>query len=167
LGQVTADIAAIVDGFVSLAVAADSSLEQLARLTGYRFGGEAESGKLIFHDLMRRERVASQIVPELGLVLLHCRTAGVTSPVFALLSPVGGCFRRGPLRSVKAGVVMLIPDVDQVGRTELMGGLSAALIEADGFLGDIVRHRLDRVQARLRDILRQFLIREFEHALKG
>jgi hypothetical protein len=48
-----------------------------------------------------------------------------------------------------------------------MGCLSAALIESEGFLGDIVRHRPERVLAQLQDLLRQFLIREFEHALKG
>ncbi|MDR1386674.1 MAG: HTH domain-containing protein [Propionibacteriaceae bacterium] len=167
LGRLSADIVALTTGFVSLDVAADSSLERLARLVGYRFGGEAESGKFIFNDLMERERVASQVVPELGLVLLHCRTAGVEAPVFALLSPVGGSFRRGALRSVRAGVVMLVPAADRPGRTELMGHLSGALVEAEGFLDDILRHRHDRVLARLQGLLRQFLIRDFENSLKG
>jgi mannitol operon transcriptional antiterminator len=161
------DIAHLLGRFSVHAVPAECVFAELAQAAGERLSERFDESEAIRQSLLDREALSSQVIPELGLVLLHCRTAGVDQPVFAVVNPAGGVFRRRGLRSARTCVVMLIPDTDEPGRTELMGCLSAALIESEGFLDDIVRHRPDRVLARLQDILRQFLIRAFEHALKG
>jgi mannitol operon transcriptional antiterminator len=164
LAAMCADILSILTQFASLPVAADSTLEQLARLAGYRFGADEDSGRIISQDLLAREQVTSQVIPELRIVLLHARSAGVASPVFALLTPTGGVFRDPHLQGARAVVLMLVPPQ---GDTALMGSLSSALVKTDDFLGAVVDHHPDRVLAHVHDILHTHLIDDFHTRLKG
>ncbi|MDR1808165.1 MAG: PRD domain-containing protein [Propionibacteriaceae bacterium] len=166
LAGLATDAQGLVRGFTAVEADDDCTIDRLARLAGYRFGEDAASGKAIYTDLMAREHLSSQVIPELGVVLLHARTEGVDAPVFALLLPRSPAFTQPELKGARAAVVMLIPPAANPDRTALMGALSAALIQSEPFLADIAAHRPAQVLGDVTAHLETFLV-DFTHRLKG
>lgn len=115
--------------FSRLSIHADCSFDELAKMTGYRFGTEAESGTQLFEDLMAREAISTQVIQQLGIVLLHARTAGVSQPVVGLVSPENGQFTNSYFSGAKGCLVMLVPRQSGKDILEVFGYISGALVE--------------------------------------
>ena len=57
-----------------------------------------------------RERLNSQIFPELGIALLHCRSGAVREPVFISCTPRGtGNFKDPYFKGIRAALLMVMP----------------------------------------------------------
>ncbi len=88
------------------------------------------------HEIARaieaREKLADTFISEMGVYLLHCRTAAVTSDRFGYL-----CLET-PMQTEKGeargAVVMLIPDNDATVHAEVLSSLSVLLVEKADFL---------------------------------
>jgi mannitol operon transcriptional antiterminator len=182
LEALLADARAVMDGFVAVEVDASCPFGELAgeaaRLaaglrrtdldgtagrtppSGTSTGtcpGPSERERLVLDGLTERERMSSQVIPELGLVLLHSRTEGVTRPLIALLQPRGGAFADPYFRGAKACVLMLVHPRSSPECREMMGSVSAALLNPDGLLGAVLRHDAPAAEAFLEGILEDFL----------
>jgi mannitol operon transcriptional antiterminator len=173
-----ADARAVLEGFAAIEVRAGCSFAELAEAAaGFAAGpsggggapgpgrgdpeavpaGKPANAAVVLRDLMERELVSSQVIPELGVVLLHALTAGVDRPVFALAFPGGGAFADPYFKGAKACVLMLLPPSPPSERSELMGSFSAALVGADGLLDAVLRHDLKGARACLEAILEAYL----------
>lgn len=128
------DMSAMLRGFSRQTIHADCTFEELAKMTGYRFGSEEESGGQIYADLLRRESVSSQVIENLEIILLHSRTAGVKLPVVGLISPKGPRFTHPSLAPARGCLVMLVPQNSDKDLLEIFGCLSGALIEDETLL---------------------------------
>lgn len=151
------DIRSILTRFQVVSVDADCSFEELVKLAGYRFGDSPESGGLIYRSLMDRERIATQVVPSYGFVLLHSRTRGTSEPLFALLCPDSPPFKDPYLRGAMSAVVMLAPADSSAERGGLMGAISSALVENESFLEAVRSGNAECVRVGLDTILRVYL----------
>jgi len=156
------DAHSILAHFDVMTIEAGCSFDQLAKLAGYRFGALPESGKMIYDDIVKRESMSSQVIPALHIILLHARSAGVTHPVFSLIVPDGSTFTAPALQNSRCCVVMLAPK--EVGRDtlNLIGRISAALMEDDIFLDAVLdgnKHLVfNKLEANLRDYLSHHII---------
>jgi mannitol operon transcriptional antiterminator len=142
--------------------------EKLVRFAADTFGGGTEGADRIFRDLMAREALYTQVIEELGIVLLHSRSAGVGEPVFALIIPGsgggdntgGGKFLDPYFRGAAATVLMLLPQQGPPEITQIMGALSSALIDTPVFLDAVRRGNgpLTRniMEAELSDVLARY-----------
>lgn len=143
------------------------------RAAGLVFGaGGSCSGSdsaAIARDLAAREAVATQNIPELGILLLHCRTEGVEAPVFGVLRSPPGRVNGGARGGVsgEAAVVMLLPSSAPRETAEMMGSFSAALVERESFLRAAREGAEDEIRRHLESILGEFLFRFTTHILKG
>ncbi|WP_422446596.1 BglG family transcription antiterminator [Thermoanaerobacterium sp. DL9XJH110] len=90
----------------------------------------------IKEDLFSRHNMAGCGVPGKGLAVLHARSAGVAKPflgVFRLKNPLVMRNMDGALEAVSTSLVMLLPSNPSPGEREVMGQISAAIIEDPGF----------------------------------
>lgn len=123
--------------FTKQTVHANCTFEELAKIAGYRFGSEPEGGGQIYADLVQRERVATQVIARLELVLLHARTYGIQRPSIGLISPEGQRFTNPYFQSARGCLVMLVPRNGDKELLEIFGSISGALIEDDILLAAV------------------------------
>jgi mannitol operon transcriptional antiterminator len=132
LGEIFRQSKILFDGFSVEYIKADCSFEELAFFAAERFS--RESSPLLYRALMAREAVLTQVVSELEIVLLHTRSADITAPVFGVIAPIGGVFTADYFKKTKSCVFMLLPENAPQEMTEIMGGISSALIDIPLFL---------------------------------
>lgn len=151
------EMAALLRSYSTITVRADTSFEELAKMTGYRFGSTPESGNRIYEALMRREAVSTQVIPALEILLLHARTEGVTAPVVAVLAPETGRFRNEHFQNARGGLLLLAPADCSRGILESFGHISSALMEDSVFLGAVQNGNEELAYIRLEAALKQKL----------
>ncbi|MEA4932376.1 MAG: hypothetical protein VB071_02110, partial [Lawsonibacter sp.] len=100
-------------------------------------GSEPEGGGQIYSDLVKREHVATQVIPRLEIVLLHARTHGIQRPSIGLISPEGQRFTNPYFQSARGCLVMLVPRNGDKELLEIFGSISGALIEDEILLAAV------------------------------
>lgn len=105
-----------------------------------------------------RERLNSQIFPELGIALLHCRTGAVREPVFISCTPRGsGDFKDPYFKGIRVALLMAMPiDDDRQIHAEVLGSISGAMVTNPYFLEMIKTGREDEIRAELAKELKCF-----------
>ncbi len=131
------EMGAMLRGFNRQIIHASCSFDELAKLAGYRFGNEVESGGQIYTDLIRRESISSQVIEQLKIVLLHARTLGVSQPVIGLIAPEGGHFTDPYFKQAQGCIVMLVPGRSDKDLLEIFGYVSGALVDDDVLLAAV------------------------------
>lgn len=157
LHSITEYLKIILDNFDTLSIESDCTFEELVKIIGYRFGNSEHNGKQIYNGLIQREELSSQIVEELGIALLHCKTDGVTEPVFAVIRPQSGMFLNPYFKNIESCVLMLIPTMASKELAEIMGTISSAMIENEDFLNAIVHNKEKLIYSYLQKILKIYL----------
>ena len=157
LKQLSEDTARLLEGIQVELIENDCSFEQLAKLAGQRFGEGEESARLICEALTAREMIATQVIPELKLVLLHSQTEGVSGPVFSVIGAKGGHFSNPYFQGAKACVVMLLPKGASLERCNLMGSISMAFAGDEDFLQAVLACDREGIIRKIRRKLKEFL----------
>ena len=105
-----------------------------------------------------REKLNSQIFPELGIALLHCRSGAVREPVFISCTPRGkGNFKDPYFKGIRAALLMVMPvDDDRKLHAEVLGSISGAMVTNEYFLRMIKTGREDEIRAELARELKCF-----------
>ena len=105
-----------------------------------------------------RERLNSQIFPDLGIALLHCRSGAVREPVFISCTPRGtGNFRDPYFKGIRVALLMAMPvDDDRKMHAEVLGRISGAMVTNPYFLHKIKTGREDEIRAELAKELKCF-----------
>ena len=95
-----------------------------------------DGARIIREDIQKREEIATQIVPEIGIGLLHARTAGVKKPCIYIGTPENEKkFSHPYFQGIEAIVLMLIPkDEHKEENSRLVGNISQSLMEDGAFL---------------------------------
>ncbi|MDR1449924.1 MAG: PRD domain-containing protein [Propionibacteriaceae bacterium] len=130
-------ISEVIESFAVICVPSAMSQGELFKMIGYRFGDGPTGGAVVHSALQQREAMATQVIPELSLALLHARTAGVGRPHLAVLTPEPGPFADPALTAVKACVIMLVPQAAGTELVELFGRVSSELIDNPEFLAQV------------------------------
>lgn len=167
LEALTASIRILIERFAIIPIPQNATFSELTKTAGNRLGKTAKDAALIRTGLSSREKVSTQILTELNVVFTHCRTEGVTDPVFALMVPEGGCFTDPYFEGALSGIVMLLPRRASREQSEMMGSLSASLIERESFLKAIQSGDENAVRAGLERVLAEFLFQFAMRTLKG
>lgn len=103
---------------------------------------------IIQEDIKQREKIASQIIPELGFALLHSRTKGVIRPRFCVCLPMDLVeFKDQYFHHIRAFIIMLIPeDEHSEENRDIMGFLSSKLVENNDFLDTIFAGDMENIR---------------------
>ncbi|MCG0275834.1 MAG: PRD domain-containing protein [Thermosediminibacteraceae bacterium] len=90
------------------------------------------SASQVKEDIYTREMKAGTAVPGLGIAVLHARTSGVEKPflaLFRLQQPLKMKNMDAGIEDVRACLLMLLPPKSSAEEVEIMGRISAALVE--------------------------------------
>lgn len=139
------------------------TFEELLIAVGEKLSPYSDRREMIREDIMRRERIASQIFAEFGFALLHTRTKGVTRPSFGVcVTKDKGRFEDPYFKGIGIVFIMLIPQDEnlEVNR-EIMGYISSMLIEEYEFM-KIIK---DGQKEEIRDALSGYLKKYFNSYL--
>lgn len=165
INLVALQIKTVIKYFEFFKVDNDISFEELLIAIGEKMSPYSDRSGMIQDDLMRREKISSQIFAEFGFALLHTRTKGVIRPEFAVcmtkdLEP----FQDPYFKGIRTVIIMLVP-VDDHGKmnNEIMGYLSGMLIEEYEFLEVLSRGNKEEI----RGLLSRYLKEYFNRYLSG
>lgn len=132
-------------------------IKQIADEEGSDYGGR----RLIYKQLMEREKLGSTIIHGEGVILIHTKTKGVTTVSFSvrrLLRPLTNM--NGA--SFQTAIVMLIPSDSHGSALELMSHLSKALLEETGLLEGLKSGPVDAVTDQFNGVMHQWLNRRIQ-----
>lgn len=141
------------------------TFEELLIAVGEKMSPYSDRRDMIREDIMRRERIASQIFAEFGFALLHARTKGVTRPSFHVcMTKDLGPFKDPYLKEIGVVFIMLVPvDEHLKVNSEIMGYVSSMLIEEYDFMEIVSRGKKEEI----RDALSQNLKKYFNKYISG
>jgi mannitol operon transcriptional antiterminator len=161
------DARLLISSFTAQTINADCSFEALARCAADSCGNNDKDKQNIFNDLIKREKVATQVIKDMGLVLLHARTEGVSRPAVMLIRPQGGVFTDPYFYNAKTCVLMLLPVGSPQSTTLLMGTISSALIDSPDFLEAVKKGDEQQTRLLLEWEFSEFLALNCKEKLKG
>ena len=109
-------------------------------------------------DIIAREQVMSQLFPEIGIALFHCRSKAVKECQI-ITAGLGGesSFTDPKLNGIKAVLCMTMPiDEHRQQNAEMLGRVSGAIIEDEKFLAVLKGGDEEGIQDKLQEILRAY-----------
>lgn len=158
INDLAGKIKEILRNFSCIEVKSDVNFQQLLEAVAKNITPYKEKQMHIIKDIKKREEIATQILPELGIVLLHARTKGVLNIGFYVCAPQNyKRFQNPYMQSVEAAVIMLIPeDENKLENSQLLGYLSENIIENESFLSDIKTGDQNRIRDKISLLLKQY-----------
>lgn len=134
------------------------TFDELLIAIGEKLSPYSDRRELIRSDILRRERIASQVFAEFGFALLHTRTRGVIRPSFSVCMTRNlGPFQDPYLKKINAVFVMLAPDDEnQKINNDILGCISSMLIEECDFLDIVARGQKEEIQNALSRHLKKY-----------
>jgi hypothetical protein len=153
-------------GFTVITIADSCTFEELVRFCAEYAGKTPEDAQNIQHNLMEREAMSTQIITDMNIVLLHARCMGVSDPLFVIVRPDGGVFSGAYFHGVKSCVLMLLSAQCPYEMTQIMGNISAALVETPAFLDAVYSGNAPLIrtilEAELSDSVAQYCIEKIK-----
>lgn len=118
---------------------------------------------MIQEDIIRREKLGTQVFAPFDFALLHTRTKGVVKPSFSVcLTKDLDSFSDSYFQGIHVIIVMLLPDDEHTKEnSQILGYLSGMLIEDENFLNIIRKGEKEEI----RDTLSRHLKKYFNQYL--
>ncbi len=161
INLVAVQIRTILKNMEFFKVGNDITFEELLIAIGEKMSPYSDRSGQIQEDLMRRERISSQVFAEFGFALLHTRTKGVLRPEFAVcVTKDLGAFHDPYFKGIRTVIIMLVP-IDENGQVnnEIMGYISSMLIEEYEFLEVLSRGDKEEIRELLSRYLKEYFNR--------
>lgn len=120
---------------------------------------QSEKQQLILQkDIIAREKVSTQMIPEYGFGLLHARSKGVSYPIFSVCLPnPTKQFTDSKLKDIKVIIVLLMPDNEHAKENrEILGCISGSLADNGQFLNVIFEGNEKKIKDNLTKVLKQY-----------
>ncbi len=151
-------IKGIIRRYHHLVVSEDMTLESLIRILSTDITDTSKAAAVLTADIMAREQVMSQLFPELGIALFHCRSKAVKEcQIVTAGIEVGSSFTDEKLSGIRAALCMAMPvDDNRQQNADMLGRVSSAIIEDSDFLDAIKSGSEEMVQDKLQDILKAY-----------
>lgn len=134
------------------------TFEELLIAIGEKMSPYSDRSAMIREDIMRRERIATQVFAEFQFALLHTRTKGVVRPSFAVcMTKDLDVFKDPYFKEIQVVFVMLIPEGqnEKVNR-EIFGYISTLLIEEMDFMVTVLKGNKEDIKDSLSFYLKKF-----------
>jgi mannitol operon transcriptional antiterminator len=158
VGVIAGDLSSLIRKYRHYEISPNVNFRELLRVLSMQLTDSLAAAAKVISAVTERERLNSQIFPEMGFCLLHCRTDPVGETVFVSCSPRGDDHFRDPyLKGVRAAVMMLMP-IDDHRRihADVLGRISSAFIKNEVFLKAVQDGSEDNVRTELTHELRTF-----------
>ena len=158
VGVIAGGLSSLIRKYRHYEIAPNVNFRELLRVLSMQVTDSLAAAAKVINSVTERERLNSQIFPEMGFCLLHCRTDAVTETVFVSCSPRGNDkFTDPALKGISAAVMMLMPiDDNRRVHSDVLGRISGAFIKNEAFLHAVQQGTEDEVRTELTHELRLF-----------
>lgn len=158
VGVIAGDLSSLIRKYRHYEIAPNVNFRELLRVLSMQLTDGLAAAAKVISAVTERERLNSQIFPELGFCLLHCRTDAVSETVFVSSSPRGNdVFTDPSLKDTRAAVMMLMPiDDHRRVHADVLGRISSAFIKNETFLNAVQEGNEGTVRTELTHELRTF-----------
>ena len=156
--MIAGDLSSLIRKYRHYEIAPNVNFRELLRVLSMQLTDSLAAAAKVISAVTERERLNSQIFPELGFCLLHCRTDAVSETVFVSSSPRGNdVFTDPSLKDTRAAVMMLMPiDDHRRVHADVLGRISSAFIKNETFLNAVQEGNEGTVRTELTHELRTF-----------
>ncbi|ROR30435.1 mannitol operon transcriptional antiterminator [Mobilisporobacter senegalensis] len=155
---IVSQIKNMINEFECIKVNNDITFEELLVALTEKLSPYNDKRIIIQEDIKKREKIATQIIPEFDFALLHSKTKGVIKPSFSIcITKDLEAFYDPYFKSIHAIIVMLLPDDENVDlNREILGYLSSSLVENNDFLPTIFTGDKEEILSFLTKLLKNF-----------
>lgn len=158
VNTIISQIKLLIKDFVCMKVNNAITFDELLMAVTEKLQPYNELGIIIQEDLKRREKLASQVIPEYDFALLHTHTKGVLKPSFSVcLTKDLGKFDDPYFGGIHAIIIMLMPEHIHVKENrEILGYLSSSLVENSRFLDVIFTGEKEKIRDYISNELKNY-----------
>lgn len=137
------------------------TFDELLIAIGEQLSPYSDRREMIREDIMKREKLSTQIFAEFGFALLHTRTKGVVRPNFTVcMTKDLKAFSNEYFKEITVVFIMLLPIDENIKiNSEILGYISSMLIEDFTFLDIISRGDKEEIRDALSGHLKKFFNR--------
>lgn len=134
------------------------TFEELLIAVGERMSPYSDRREMIREDILRRERISTQVFAEFGFALLHTRTKGVIRPAFSVcMTRDLEAFSDPYFKGIAVVFVMLVPMDDKISvNNEILGHISSMLIEEIEFMDVVAGGDKEEIRSYLSKSLKKY-----------
>ncbi len=165
INSIITRVKGVIRRYHHLIVFKDTPLDSLIKLIAADITDTPRAAAVLSADIIAREQVMSQLFPEIGIALFHCRSKAVKDCRIVTVGPQGAnSFTDSSMKGIKAALCMTMPmDDNRQQNAEMLGRVSSAIIEDDKFLEALHKGDEEGIQDKLQEILRTY----FSEQLNG
>ncbi len=165
INDIIARVKGVIRRYHHLVVGKEMTLESLIRVLASDMADTPKAAAVLSADISAREQVMSQLFPEIGMALFHCRSKAVKEcHIITAGLEKDSSFADPKLKGIEAVLCMAMPyDEHRQQNAEMLGRVSSAIIEDEAFLGVIKKGDEEGIQDKLQEILKAY----FSEQLNG
>ena len=157
INEIVSKIRRLIKNYKNYEADSTDTMERLIERVLDQLTDSQAAAETLKNDIMRRERVMTQIFPELEFALFHCKTGAVNDIVFASATPdKGGCFTDKSLGNIKAAVFLAAPQSKAEEDTEILGRISSAFVEEESLLASIFEKNEEETRRIIKKVLKTY-----------
>ena len=155
INEIVSKIKRLIKNYRNYREDGSSTLEQLIENMSDKLTDSPAAAVTLKNDIMRRERVMTQVFPELGFALFHCKTRSVDNVIFASATPSRGeYFTDESLGNIKAAVFLAAPIGKADEDTKILGTISSAFVEEENLLISIFENNEEETKRIIKKVLK-------------
>lgn len=157
-GQMSREIKSLIAHYQHFRVSEALSFSDLLRYLSLKVTATEQAAAVVRSRILQRESINTQIFPELGFALLHCRTQAVQEPLFVTCTTRDGSpFTNSYFKGIRAVVMELMPeDENRKIHEKLLGHVSGALARREDFRQQVLAGDEEGVRQMLSMELKSF-----------
>ncbi len=158
INDIITRVKGVIRRYHHLVISQNVTLKSLVELLAADVSDGPKAAAVLTADIIAREQVMSQIFPEIGIALFHCRSKAVKEcNIVTASSGEAEGFSDESLTGIKAALCMTMPvDENRQQNAEMLGRVSSAIIEDETFLGAIKEGNEEEIQKKLQKILKGY-----------
>ncbi len=117
-----------------------------------------ENQEKVEKDILEREKISSQIFPEMKFALLHAKTKGIYTPSFTIFTTNDmSDFKSDDFKGINVIFTMLIPlDENEKVYSDIMGSISSSLIEDTELIDNVLADNEVMVRKKIASVLKVY-----------
>lgn len=133
--NLTAHMKMILENFNIISISRDIDFEKYLDVLRDKLIDSDDNSEIILSDIVAREKIATQVFPEMGFALFHTKTSGTKHIRMSVCISDGNSFENEYFKGISCIITMLLPDDEHLNMNrKLLGFISEMLIEDPAFL---------------------------------
>ena len=133
--NLTAHMKMILENFNIISISRDIDFEKYLDVLRDKLIDSDDNSEIILSDIIAREKIATQVFPEMGFALFHTKTSGTKHIRMSACISDSETFENEYFKGISCIITMLLPDDKHLNMNrKLLGFISEMLIEDPAFL---------------------------------